>query len=62
MFDFPELTALKPRQEVALRLTDPKTRVTPTITVVSRIDTAVEVEYYKNGGILPFVMRKLAAG
>lgn len=30
-----------------------------TIKVKSRIDTAVEVEYYKNGGILHFVLRKL---
>ena len=28
-------------------------------TVKSRIDTQPEVTYYKNGGILPFVLRKL---
>jgi aconitate hydratase len=28
---------------------------------VLRIDTAIEVDYYKNGGILPFVMRQLLA-
>ncbi|WP_092487695.1 aconitate hydratase AcnA, partial [Candidatus Ichthyocystis hellenicum] len=27
--------------------------------VLSRIDTSIEVEYYKNGGILPYVLRKL---
>ena len=26
-----------------------------------RIDTPQEVEYYRNGGILPFVLRQLAA-
>jgi aconitate hydratase len=31
------------------------------ITVKSRIDTAVEIEYYKNGGILHYVIRKLMA-
>jgi len=25
-----------------------------------RIDTLVELQYYKNGGILPYVLRKLA--
>ena len=28
--------------------------------VLCRIDTLDEVEYYKNGGILPYVLRKLA--
>jgi aconitate hydratase len=27
-----------------------------------RLDTAVDVEYYRHGGILPFVLRQLAAG
>jgi aconitate hydratase len=31
-------------------------------TVKVRIDTPNEVEYYQHGGILPFVLRKLAAG
>ena len=25
-----------------------------------RVDTPVEAEYYRNGGILPFVLRQLA--
>jgi aconitate hydratase len=29
-------------------------------TARSRIDTPAEIEYYKNGGILPFVLRNLA--
>jgi aconitate hydratase len=29
--------------------------------VVLRIDTPIEVEYYRNGGILPFVLRELMA-
>jgi len=28
--------------------------------VVVRLDTPVEVEYYRNGGILPTVLRNLA--
>jgi aconitate hydratase len=31
------------------------------ITVKSRIDTAIEVDYYRHGGILPFVLRELIA-
>ncbi len=31
------------------------------VTVVLRIDTPIEVEYYKHGGILPFVLRQLLA-
>ncbi len=31
------------------------------ITVTLRIDTAIEVEYYRHGGILPFVLRQLLA-
>ena len=29
------------------------------ITVKCRIDTAIEVDYYRHGGILPFVLREL---
>jgi aconitate hydratase len=32
------------------------------VTVRLRIDTPIEVEYYKHGGILPFVLRQLLAG
>ncbi len=31
-------------------------------TVLSRIDTPEELQYYKNGGILPYVLRQLARG
>jgi aconitate hydratase len=27
-----------------------------------RVDTPQEVEYYRNGGILPYVLRQLAVG
>ncbi|WP_157271034.1 aconitate hydratase AcnA [Azohydromonas aeria] len=32
---------------------------TQRVTVVLRIDTPIEVDYYKHGGILPFVLRQL---
>ena len=31
------------------------------VKVTLRIDTAIEVDYYKHGGILPFVLRQLLA-
>ena len=32
---------------------------TKSFTVICRIDTPVEVDYYAHGGILPFVLRQL---
>ncbi len=32
-----------------------------TVNLLLRIDTAIEVEYYRHGGILPFVLRQLLA-
>ncbi|MFG6486003.1 aconitate hydratase AcnA [Roseateles sp. BYS78W] len=34
---------------------------TQAVTLTLRIDTAIEVDYYKHGGILPFVLRQLLA-
>jgi aconitate hydratase len=30
--------------------------------VIARLDTPVEVEYFKHGGILPYVLRKIYNG
>ncbi|CAM3735199.1 aconitate hydratase AcnA [Deinococcus frigens] len=48
---------LKPRQDVTLRVG--KDGVTREITVQCRIDTPVEIDYYKNGGILQTVLRSI---
>jgi aconitate hydratase len=32
------------------------------VTVKLRIDTPIEVDYYRHGGILPYVLRQLLAG
>ena len=37
----------------------PQLRAVQQIKVKSRIDTAIEVDYYKHGGILPYVLREL---
>jgi len=49
---------ISPRMEVTLGVTktDGSTTQTP---VVLRIDTPIEIEYYKGGGILPYVLRQL---
>ena len=50
----------KPQQEVTLVIhgRDGKTQRVP---VLLRIDTPIEVDYYKHGGILPYVLRSLLA-
>ena len=63
VFDFVGLgDDIKPRQDIEVRLTDPKTKARRSITLLLRIDTGVEVDYYRHGGILPAVLRKLAGG
>ena len=53
--------AIQPGQEVNLEIKnkDEKTRNVP---VRLRIDTPIEIDYYRHGGILPFVLRELMAG
>jgi aconitate hydratase len=50
--------ALRPRQEIAVEVVaaDGARREIP---VVCRIDTAVEIDYFRNGGILHAVLRRL---
>jgi aconitate hydratase len=47
-----------PRQDVALRITRKDGSVIEQ-PVKLRIDTPIEVDYYRHGGILPFVLRQL---
>ncbi|GAA5533244.1 aconitate hydratase AcnA [Deinococcus aluminii] len=56
MFDVILPPDLKPRQDVTLRVTD-KGGQSRDITVQCRIDTPVEIDYYRNGGILQTVLR-----
>ncbi len=60
-FDLVGLTeSMKPQQDLTLRITRASGK-TEDVTVRSRIDTPIEVEYYKHGGILPYVLRQLLA-
>jgi aconitate hydratase len=47
---------LQPKQEVTVTATDADGNV-KTFTCLSRLDTVVDVDYYKNGGILQTVLR-----
>ena len=60
-FDLEGLSSpVKPRQAVTLviRRADGKVDRAP---MVARIDTAIEAEYYRHGGILPYVLRQILA-
>lgn len=50
----------KPQQDVTLVI-HRKNGETTRVPVLLRIDTPIEVDYYKHGGILPFVLRSLLA-
>ncbi|MBZ9893212.1 aconitate hydratase AcnA [Mesorhizobium sp. BR1-1-6] len=54
------LDALKPRQKMEARITygDGTVKKVP---IICRIDTLDELDYFKNGGILQYVLRDLAA-
>jgi aconitate hydratase len=49
---------IRPRQKLPLRIERQNGR-SETIEVVLRIDTPIEVDYYRQGGILPYVLRGL---
>lgn len=60
-FDIVGVTAdLKPQQDLTLNITG-KDGAVRSISVLCRIDTPIEVDYYKHGGILPYVLRELMA-
>jgi len=60
IFDFDDLNdTLKPRQELSVTATTPD-GVKKAFKVTARVDTPVEVDYLRNGGILQTVLRKLA--
>ena len=60
VFDIAVGDDVKPLQEIKVTARHPDTGVITLISAVVRIDTPVEVEYYRNGGILHTVLRKMA--
>ncbi|RZK02335.1 MAG: aconitate hydratase AcnA, partial [Novosphingobium sp.] len=59
-FTIKGVASLQPRQDVTVEVTR-KDGSTFSFTALCRIDTANEIEYFNNGGILHYVLRKLAA-
>ncbi|MCA0978403.1 aconitate hydratase AcnA [Qipengyuania flava] len=59
-FTIKGLADLTPGQDVEVEVTH-EDGTKATFTALCRIDTANEMEYYRNGGILHYVLRKLAA-
>ena len=51
---------IKPGETITLRIED-KNRKKRTVPLKLRIDTPIEIDYYRHGGILPFVLRQLLA-
>ena len=62
VFDIDVRDDVRPMQEIVVVARHPDTGVISRISAVVRIDTPVEVEYYRNGGILHTVLRKMALG
>jgi aconitate hydratase len=59
-FSIRGLADLTPGQDVTVEVTRPDGS-TFSFAALCRIDTANEMEYYRHGGILQYVLRKLAA-
>jgi aconitate hydratase len=59
-FTITGVASLQPRQDVTVNVTRADGS-TFSFEALCRIDTANEVEYFMNGGILHYVLRKLAA-
>jgi aconitate hydratase len=59
-FDIEVPADIRPQQDLALVITrgDGTKR---SVQVLCRIDTPIEVDYFRHGGILPFVLRELVA-
>ena len=54
------LETIRPRQKMEARI-DHADGTVRNVPIVCRIDTVDELEYFRNGGILQYVLRDLAA-
>jgi aconitate hydratase len=60
-FDILGLDNIRPQQDITL-LIRRSSGSTQEVKVLARIDTPIEVDYYRHGGILPYVLRELMQG
>ena len=59
-FDILGLDSIKPQQDMKMTIRYPGGS-SKEIDLLCRIDTPIEVDYFRHGGILPYVLRKLTA-
>jgi aconitate hydratase len=59
-FDIEFPTDMQPQQDIVMKIRD-ASGSTRQVVLASRIDTPIEVDYFRHGGILPFVLRELMA-
>ncbi len=59
-FDIEFPAEMKPQQDIVMTVTG-RDGARRSVTLLSRIDTPIEVDYFRHGGILPFVLRELMA-
>ena len=60
VFDLPGLDdQLRPGQDLTVVATDPQSGARREFAVRCRVDTPVEVAYYRHGGVLPLVLRNM---
>jgi aconitate hydratase len=59
-FDIDVPDDMAPQQDIVMTIhgADGSSRK---VTLLSRIDTPIEIDYYRHGGILPYVLRELMA-
>lgn len=57
-FDISGLDNIQPQKDVTLVIRK-KDGNSQSVQLLCRIDTAIEVDYYRHGGILPYVLREL---
>ncbi len=60
-FDILGLEGMKPQQDLTLVI-HRKDGTKKEVAVTSRIDTPIEIDYFKHGGILPYVLREQLGG
>jgi aconitate hydratase len=60
-FDIVGLDGMKPQQDLTLVI-HRKDGTKKEVSVTSRIDTPIEIDYFKHGGILPYVLREQLGG
>ena len=54
--------SIRPRQDLTVEVGAPRTAARSSFAVIARLDTPVEINYYRNGGILHTVLRKMLKG